>query len=175
MIVGKALEKVFEGLTMVVDNVPISVQFDYGGQKQFIQWQLSKMKSKAQKYPLIWYVIVGHDRQENRTINIDGQLLLFSLSKEEYRHSDRTDRTYIKYLEPLVDLVEKTLSRHPHVQLLERPMNCFPDEPNFGKNNDDDFDSTSSRKKEPKSIGIDIVDAKILKLKININVNCILT
>jgi hypothetical protein len=54
-------------------------------------------------------------------------------------------------------------------------MNCFPDEPNFGKNNDDDFDSTSSRKKDPKSIGIDIVDAKILKLKMNINTNCILT
>jgi hypothetical protein len=71
-------------------------------------------------------------------------------------------------------LVNKTLERHSSIQLYENPINDF-DEPNFGKNNDNDFETLSSRKKDPKSIGIDIVDAKILKLKMNINVNCILT
>jgi hypothetical protein len=174
MIVGMALLKVFENLTLNVNNQDISVQFHFGDQKEYNQWIASKMRSNRQKYPLIWYVISPHERQKNETIDVDSQLILFMGTKQEYNNIQRYQHNYLTYLEPLLKLVNKTLERHSSIQLYENPINDF-DEPNFGKNNDNDFETTSSRKKDPKSIGIDIVDAKILKLKMNINVNCILT
>ena len=174
MIVGMALLKVFENLTLTVNNQDISIQFHFGDQKEYNQWIASKMRSNRQKYPLIWYVISEHERQRNETIDVDSQLILFMGTKQEYNNIQRYQHNYLTYLEPLRKLVNKTLERHSFIQLYENPINDF-DEPNFGKNNDNDFETTSSRKKDPKSIGIDIVDAKILKLKMNINVNCILT
>ena len=174
MIVGMALLKVFENLTLNVNNKDIAVQFHFGDQKEYTQWIASKMRSNKQKYPLIWYVISEHERQKNETIDVDSQLILFMGTKQEYNNIQRYQHNYLTYLEPLLKLVNKTLERHSSIQLYENPINDF-DEPNFGKNNDNDFETTSSRKKDPKSIGIDIVDAKILKLKMNINVNCLLT
>jgi hypothetical protein len=171
MIVGMALLKVFENLTLTVNNQNIAVQFHFGDQKEYNEWIASKMRSNKQKYPLIWYVISEHERQRNETINIDSQLILFMGTKQEYNNIQRYQHNYLTYLEPLLKLVNQKLERHPDIQLYENPINDF-DEPNFGVDNASEF--RGSQKKEPKSIGIDIVDAKILKLKMNINVNCIL-
>lgn len=169
MIVGKALQEVFKDLN--VNGA--SVQFWFGDQKEFVWWQSALMKAKKQRYPLIWYVISEQAPQRNGFIDVESELYLFMDSKPTINNMERVDYTYKPYLEPLYKLVNQTLARHPYIVLKENPIKQYPDQPNFGTNNDAEFTDGSS-KKDPKAIGLEIVDAKILKIKISINTNCIL-
>jgi hypothetical protein len=173
MIVGMALLKIFEGFTLNVDNNDVSVQFHFGKQDEYNKW-VSQMRYNKQKYPLIWYVSDFEDEQKNGTITTESQLILFMGTKQNYNNIERYNYNFVKYLDPLYKKVNKFLERHRDIVLYENPIKLIANEPNFGKNNDNDFDSNSSRKKDPKSIGIDIVDAKVFKIKMNINTNCIL-
>lgn len=172
--VGIALAKVFENLTINVNNQDVSVKFHFGDQKEFNKWQFEQMRYQVQKYPLIWLAPQGNYKtQKNKTIDVESELILFMGTEQNYNNTERYAHNYLTYLKPLTELVENVLSRHPYILLQESPINYF-DEPNFGANNDAYF-GDSSKKKDPKSITIDIVDARILKIKLNINTNCILT
>ena len=176
MIIGIALKEVFKGLTLNVNGVDVPVQFHFGDQKEFNMWVASKMKSNKQKYPLIWYVINNPEPQGNGKLRVESQLILFQGTKSELFNDARYQKTYLTYLEPLYDLVFKTLSEHKFVSLLYggKPI-PYKDEPNFGvdTNSSNDFKNASS--KQTKSITIDVVDAKILRLKMEITPKCIIT
>lgn len=180
MIIGMALKEIFKDKTISVDSQEISVQFHFGDQKEFNYWVASKMKSKKQKYPLIWYVINTPEPQGNGKLRVESQLILFQGTKSELFNDARYQKTYLTYLEPLYDLVFKTLSEHKFVSLLYggKPI-PYKDEPNFGVDTNEpllasnDFNKVSS--KQTKSITIDVVDAKILRLKMEITPKCIIT
>jgi len=141
--VGIALAKVFENLTINVDNQAVSVKFHFGDQKEFNKWQLEKMRYQVQKYPLIWLAPQGqYQTQKNKTIDVESELILFMGTEQNYNNTERYTHNYLTYLKPLTELVERVLSRHQFIQLYERPINYF-DEPNFGTNNDTDFDPNS--------------------------------
>lgn len=177
MIVGMALKKVFEGKTIKVGTDDVSVQFHFGDQKEFNLWISEKMKSGAQKYPLIWYVIQPHERLLNGKIKInDGQLILFQGNdKTQQKNDTRYDNTYFNYLEPTYEMVNDVLKANPYITLLHqgKPIPDY-DEPNYGVDNSNFNDFTSTNVKGEKSIGIVIVDAKILRLKMEITPQCIL-
>jgi len=175
--VCEALKTVFKDLTINVDNQDVKVNFNYGDQNDYNKWQFEMKLWEKQKYPLIWMppsIDVRHHKQKNFTYDVDDELILFMGSELNYNNSERYVYNYIKYIKPLEDKIQSILERHPFIQLYENPVQPY-DIPNFGTNNDADFDSSSSKKKDPKSITIDIVDARILKIKLNINVNCIIT
>ena len=179
MIIGMALKEVFKDLTLNVNSVDVSVQFHFGDQKEFNMWVASKMKSNKQKYPLIWYVINNPEPFVNGKLRVESQLILFQGTKSELFNDARYQKTYLTYLEPLYDLVFKTLSEHKFVSLLYggKPI-PYKDEPNFGVDTNEpllssnDFKKASS--KQTKSITIDVVDAKILRLKMDIYPKCII-
>jgi hypothetical protein len=178
MIIGMALKEIFKDKTILVDSQEISVQFHFGDQKEFNYWVATKMKS--QKYPLIWYVINAPTPLGSGKLKVDSQLILFQGTKSEILNTTRYELTYLKYLEPLYELVNKTLTEHRYVTLLNsgKPI-PYKDEPNFGveTNNplltSNDFATTTA--KQTKSIGIVLVDAKILRLKMEITPKCIIS
>ena len=172
MIVAMALAKVFENFTIKVNNENINVNFYFGDQKEYNDWINSKLKSHSQKYPLIWYVLAPNERKKNETIDIDSQLILFMNTKQNYNNVERYYHNYKTYLEPLQKSINNLLELNPNIILKENPINNF-DEPNFGSGNNAEFTKINSAT-NPKEISIDIVDARILKIKLNIDANCIL-
>lgn len=159
MIVGMALKKVFEGKTIN----DVSVQFHFGDQKEFNAWVVSKMKSGKQKYPLIWYVITEPEPKLNNKLGIKSKLILFQGTKSQIFNNTRFETTYLNYLEPLYHLVSETLNKHKLIRLYDRVLK-YKDEPNFG------IDSNSTTDIN----GVDIVDAKIIYLNMDICAKCIL-
>lgn len=172
MIVAMALAKIFEDFTINVNNETIAVNFYFGDQKEYNNWIANKMKSNSQKYPLIWYVLARNERQNNGTIDIDSQLILFMGTKQNYNNVERYYHNYKTYIEILHISINKLLEKHPNIILKENPINNY-DEPNFGSGNNGEF-SKENKVTNPKNISIDIVDARILKIKLNIDANCIL-
>lgn len=173
MIVAMALSKVFENFTINVNNETINVNFYFGDQKEYNNWIANKMKSNLQKYPLIWYVLAPNERQKNDTINIDSQLILFMGTQQNYNNVERYFHNYKTYIEPLQIEINKLLLKNPNIILKENPINNY-DEPNFGSGNNAELTITRNSATNPKNISIDIVDARVLKIKLNINANCIL-
>jgi hypothetical protein len=179
MIIGIALKEVFKDKTLLVNGVETPVQFHFGDQKEFNMWVASKMKSNKQKYPLIWYVINAPEPQGDGKLRVESQLILFQGTKHELFNDSRYLYTYKDILEPLYELVNKTLSQHRHISLLYGGLPIpYKDEPNFGVDTNDvskkDNDFTKLQSKQTKSITIDVVDAKILRLKMDITPKCII-
>lgn len=177
MIIGMALKKIFEGATIKVGTDDVSVQFHFGDQKEFNAWVANKMLSKTQKYPLIWYVINAPEPLVNGKLRVESQLILFQGTDSQKFNDKRYETTYLNYLEPLYKLVNKTLSANKWVLLLNGNNKPIPykDEPNYGVDTligNNDFQNVA--KKGTKPITIDVVDAKILRLKMEITPDCIL-
>lgn len=179
MIVGMALKKIFEGKTIKVGAEDVTVQFHFGDQKEFNDWVASKMLSKTQKYPLIWYIISDKQRQNSDIISVNSRLLIFQGTKNKIFNDKRYETTYLNYLEPTYELINKTLYSHPYVLVLNNGLKLTEfDEPNYGVDasqpNKADNDFTKKTAKGEKSITIDVVDAKIIQIKMEINAKCIL-
>lgn len=179
MIVAMSLKKIFEGKTIKVDNQDVNVQFHFGDQKEFNKWVASQMLSKKQKYPLIWYVISNIQPQEKDVLSVNTQLILFQGTNANIFNDKRYNTTYLKYLNPLSDLVNNTLKKNKYVKVLNEGKDfSYVDEPNYGvdasQSEKKDNDFTKKTKKGEKSITIDVVDARILNIKLEINAKCIL-
>jgi hypothetical protein len=177
MIIGEALKQIFNGLTITIENRVHDVQFHYGDQKELQQWILIRNRSKLQKYPLIWYVTNNYDQVTKEKFRVESQLILFQLTKREYLNTTRSQTTYLNSLNPLYELVNKTLKRSPFVSLLNngKSIPC-KDEPNYGVETNDPLltsnDFAKKTAKGEKGIILDIVDAKILRLKMIIKPYC---
>ena len=177
MIIGEALKSIFSGLTIQIENRIFDVQFHYGDQKELQQWILMRNRSKLQKYPLIWYVTNNYEQVTNDKFKVESQLILFQLTKREYLNTQRSKLTYLNSLNPLYDLVNKTLSRSPFVSLMNngKPIKC-KDEPNYGVETNDPLltsnDFAKKTAKGEKSIILDVVDAKVLRLNMIIKPYC---
>lgn len=178
MIIGEALKQIFSGLTITIENRVHDVQFHYGDQKELQQWVLMRNRSKLQKYPLIWYVTNNYDQVTNDKFKVESQLILFQLTKREYLNTTRSQTTYLNSLNPLYELVNKTLKRSPFVSLLNngKSIPC-KDEPNYGVETNDPLltsnDFAKKTTKGDKNIILDVVDAKVLRLKMIIKPYCV--
>lgn len=177
MIIGEALKNIFFGLTLQIENRVHDVQFHYGDQKELQQWILMRNRSKLQKYPLIWYVTNNYEQITKDKFKVESQLILFQLTKREYLNTQRSKLTYLNSLNPLYDLVNKTLSRSPYVSLMNngKPIKC-KDEPNYGVEINEPLSTSNDFAKKTakgeKSITLDVVDAKVLRLNMVIKPYC---
>lgn len=177
MIIGEALKNIFSGLTLQIENRIHDVQFHYGDQKELQQWILMRNRSKLQKYPLIWYVTNNYEQITKDKFKVESQLILFQLTKREYLNTQRSKLTYLNSLNPLYDLVNKTLSRSPYVSLMNngKPIKC-KDEPNYGVETNEPLSTSNDFAKKTakgeKSITLDVVDAKVLRLNMVIKPYC---
>lgn len=166
MKIGIALKEVFKDI--IIDG--ISVQYHFGDQQELNAWVTSKMLTKKQKYPLIWYVISPPEPQGNGKLRVDTQLILFQGSKQEELNTTRYEKAYLNYLEPLYTKVNQLLQNNKFVVLLDAFNGIrYKDEPNYGVEASDNFSASKT-----KTATIDIVDAKILRLKMDINPDCLI-
>lgn len=172
MNVAMALNKVFDNFSISVNGIDIKVNFFFGDQKEYNFWVSQKMKNNLQKYPLIWYVLNENIKNKNGTTDVNSQLILFMGTQKNYNNIERYHHNYKTYLNILQNDINKLFERHQYITLYENPINNY-DEPDFGNGNNAEFQKENQRT-NPKSVGIDIVDARILKIKMNINTECIL-
>lgn len=174
MKVGEALKLVFAGKTLTVNNEVRPIQFHYGDQKELNLWISIQDKVRAQKYPLIWYVITPQSTAPNGYTNVNSQLILMNLTKREVLNTTRANTVYKNVINPLYDLVQSTLKSHPFVTLLDRTPLNFDDKPNYGVNESNANDFTSTNKKGEQGIATDVVDARVIPLRMKIKTDCIL-
>ncbi len=174
MIIGEALKEVFTNLTIDIEDKTYDVQFHYGDQKELQQWILMRNSLKLQKYPLIWYVTNGYEQVTNDKFKIESQLILFQTTKREYLNTQRSNLTYLNSLNPLYELVNRVLSRNPYISIMNngKHLKC-KDEPNYGVEASDQNDFTNKTSKGEKSIVLDVVDAKVLRLNMVIKPYCL--
>lgn len=175
MKVGEALKLVFSGKTLTVNNEVRPIQFHYGDQKELNLWISLRDKVRAQKYPLIWYVIANEEDAGNGKTKVDSQLILMNLTKDDVLNTTRANTVYKNVINPLYDLVQNTLDVNLNTNLLNDGKKIpYKDEPNYGVNESNANDFTSTNKKGEQSITTDIVDARILRLRMIINLKCLL-
>lgn len=170
MIIGRAIGRLMVGQTISVDGSDVDLQYNYGNQDALDKFIAQSNKAKARKYPLVFYVINPvKDLNGWKYCNTD--IIIMMNTKEEFLYKERTDKTYIKYIEPAYQKIRTLLSNNPYFQTLEPRKEdkfSYTDVPNFGITQSKVADSKSS-----KSVVTDYVDARIIKINFRIKTNCI--
>ena len=57
MIIGRALGRILEGKSLIVDSKRVELKFNLGNQDSLDKFIAQSDKYKASKYPLLFYVI----------------------------------------------------------------------------------------------------------------------
>ena len=173
MIVGRALGVLFDGMTINVNNSDVTVQNNYGNQDALDKFIAESNKRNARKYPLIFY-ITAPTQYLNGYSYVNSHLVIMMNTKEEFLYKERTDRTYVNYIDPIYHKVVKTLNHSPYVISLapsKREKFNYTDFPNWGIHKD----RQNPHKINDESIITDYVDARKVTLNIKIDTNCLIT
>ena len=95
------------------------------------------------------------------------------VSLDEY-YLDSKNNSYKEVIEPFTELIERTLRRNPYISIMNATHGLeFKDEPNYGVEISSPSDFTTESAKGKKSIATDIVDARVFKIEMLINTNCL--
>ncbi len=177
MIIGRALGHLFDGMT--ITGTPTgdrAVQNNMGNQDALNKFIALSDKRKEPKYPLIFYVINPTQKKGNyRYCNTD--LIIMMNTKEHFEYKNRTDKTYIDYIEPVYEEVVTTLNKNVFVTDLSEKIDrySYTDVPNYGIRNEESNKSVKPVSSiQNKSAVTDYVDARIIKLRLKINTNCLI-
>lgn len=184
MIVGEALRRLIQGQTvdLTIDGQTITraIQCHYGDNKELQKWILHRNNEEVTKYPLVWYVISPYTEDANGYKEVSTQLIIFQSTTIHWLNTMRTVKSYDAIIEPVWQKLKSILAQHPHVEVLggRGKHYVIKDEPSYGVKNDGirlgQSDFVSQQKQGEKSIAIDVVDGRIINLKIRIKTNCIL-
>lgn len=172
MIIASALRELFTGTTLSIpqesETIEREVQFHYGDQKELLLWV--KNRGNLEKYPLIWYVLNKFTEIDGK-FTTDARIVLMQVTKVDTMNVWRSENTYLHILQPLANLVQKKLLENQFLSVLGQPYNKFTqrDEPKYGLSRYND-ETTGA----VKSVSSDIVDAKILTFKMEIQPYCII-
>ena len=167
MILGREICKLFDGININSR----AVQTNMGNQDALDKFIAESDKKKSSKYPLIFYVTNKVYRIENDWRFCKTDLILLMNTDSNLLYKERTDKTYVPYIDPLYQMVTELLNREPHLQVFGRTIGekyPYIDRPNYGIVKGD----VGSRKSN-KSVVTDYVDARIINLDFKININCI--
>lgn len=169
MIISQALSEVFKGITLQVDGVIRTVQYHYGDQKELNKWV--KVRGNLAKYPLIWYVRSSYTEIDGKFFVEKGRIVLLQNTKESEMNDWRSANTYKNVLQPLSKIVQQKLLSNPYVSVYGSLNSKFTqfDEPKYGLPSGNDEKGGSNQ-----SITTDIVDAKIINFKFEIQPNCLI-
>jgi hypothetical protein len=171
MIIGRALGYLFDGMTLTGTPAGTrTVQNNMGNQDALNKFIAESDSREAVKFPLIFYVIAPVETIGNyRYCNTD--LIIMMNTKESLLYKDRTDKTYVDYIEPVYDKVVTALKQNIYVTDLseKRERYSYVDVPNYGIT-----EAKPVSKIQDKSAISDYVDARIVKLRLKINTNCLI-
>lgn len=175
MIIGEALGRLFEGLTLEynIDGNVIEkeVKYHYGDHKELVKWIADK---KGSKYPLVWYVIAPYNEEANDVKNVTSQLIIFQQTQIDWFNTKRTIKSYDAIIEPTWKAVKKLMETNRYIDILGNSENRYEikDEPSYGVTTDDvrlsQNSFTTSTKKGTESVTLDVVDGRIIKMNFRI-------
>lgn len=182
MIIGSALGRLFDGLTvdLVVDGNALTreVQYHYGDHKELLKWVLDRNNGNLKKYPLIWYVTAPY-YEETDYKRTRSKLIILQSTQVEWFNDTRSVLSYDEIIEPTWLKVKDMLFRNPYISVLGDLPTKFiiNDEPSYGLNTNDirlgqnDFSNKATKGDE--SITLDVVDARVIEIDFRIKTNCI--
>lgn len=171
MIVGRAFCKIIDGMSIEVNGQSVSVKNNMGNQDALYKFIAESNRKGRSKYPLIFYVTNRIPEEHNGWKHSDTQVVIMMNTEEPLLYKERTDKTYVPYIEPIYQKLKKTLNEHAYIQVLgERDGLKYPydDIPNYGITKSNVGDGKSK-----KSVVTDYVDARIIDLKFRIKTDCI--
>lgn len=183
MIISKALERFFKGMTVDIINlkgepVNATIQFGYGDKNELNRW-LDRNKTST-IYPLIWYLKGRFFEDDNGWLETaeETQLILFQSTTVDLFNTQRSSLTYENVLAKVSKAVIRKLERSNSFEFIssysDQKKKCLlDDEPLFGEEVEDKIRAYKSSGKENKKLVIDTVDARIIYLKFRINTKCI--
>ena len=173
MIVGRALGLVFDGMSIEVEGSNVAIQNNYGNQDALNKFIAESDKKGSRKYPLVFYLTAPTEFLNGESY-VESHLVIMMNTKEEFLYKERTDKTYINYIDPIYHEIVKTLNRNPYIVSLtktKRERFNYVDFPNYGIHQD----RQNPHKANDQSIVTDYVDARRVNLNIKINTNCLIT
>lgn len=176
MIIGRALGFVFDGLTIEAPSGTLVVANNMGNQDALNKYIAKSDRDESRKFPLIFYV-TGHVKKLGNYRYCDTDLIIMMNTKEHLLYKDRSDKTYRDYIEPIYEKVKQTLQRNIFITDLSEKIDRyeFDDVPNYGiRNEESNKSSKPAAVIQNKSVITDYVDARIVKLRIKINTNCLI-
>lgn len=170
MIIGRAICRLFDGMTISVDGSDVEVKNNFGNQDALDKFIALSDKKQVSKYPLVFYGISEVYKEWNGWKYSDAKIYIMMNTKEELLYKDRSDKVYAKYIEPIYQEVRNILSINPYVQVLGDLQEKFTyeDRPNFGI-----VKGNVGGDKSKKSVATDYVDARIINIDFRIKTNCI--
>lgn len=178
MIIATALKTLFDGQLVNVVNQGVSVDnkavnFHYGDQKELLLW--IKLRGNQSKYPLIWYVLNDYTEHEGWYLT-DAKLVVMQLTKGDPLNTWRQENSYLGIINPVTEMIVDKL-KNQFVQIVSNDLSkkfTYKDEPNYGvSSSEGDFSTT--KESGTRSIVTDIVDARIIRFRLNIKAKCIIT
>jgi len=169
MIVERALKELFKNISVEGR----ATQFNYGTQRELNQWITYQNTNKLVKFPLIWFVCNDYT-EFNDTFRIkNARIIVFMNTEYNWLNETRSEKTYEKWIEPIVKDVVKALKKSLYVTI-------------YGKNDFEKFKYrdvrnyglslvTKNAQEQPKeSVTTDIVDATLIDFDLEIKPICII-
>lgn len=176
MIIGRALGNLFDGMTITVGVDTINVKNNYGNQDALNKFIHESVDKAAAMFPLLFYVI-----NPTRTLGnfkyCDTNLIIMMNTEESFLYKERTDNIYIKYIEPVYNKVVKTMRQSVFVTDLSENVErySFTDVPNYGIINQESNKSIKPISVVQNQSAVSFyVDARIIKLRLKINTECLI-
>lgn len=169
MIVGNAICKILDGMTIDVNGQTIVIQNNLGNQDALDKFIAARDEVSQDKFPLVFYVIAPV-KEFDLWKYCDTELIIMVSTKEPSTYKDRTDETYIPYIEPIYQKIKTLLTQNPYFQNLDSNENKFSyvDVPNYGISGNNVGGSKSNE-----SVVTEYVDARKIKLNFKLKTNCI--
>lgn len=175
MEVGEALKRLFDGKEMTYKEgkltKKVNIKCHYGDQYELNKWVGIQNASNRQKYPLVYYVLGSNKTELNGKVRTKARIILLLSNKYESLNDQRNLDSYKKILNPLFEIIKEEFKLNPYIHVWGSLPKKYDvsDEPLFGISTND----FAKLKEEPKSATIDVVDAKVIDLDLEININCI--
>lgn len=181
MIIGNWFQQFLQGfqVDIIQDNgnpVTADIQFGYGDQDELLKW--IEFKDKGIKYPLIWYPLAEVKERQNWAIT-DNELIILTDSNIKLLNDERFTETYTGIIQPIWDALYKKLLKSSSFNFLggktQEERYQIYDKPNFGVSDNDNIRTSQNSfvSKKSESVVTDIVDARIIAMKFEVNVKCI--
>lgn len=171
MIIGAALGRLFNDLSIRVNNNKVNVQFNYGNQDMLEKFIALSDERQQPKYPLVFYVTSENKITPSGNYHIDTQLVIMAHTNIEFLAKQRTQDVYVDYIDPVYHLLRRTIDRNRQITLLganKEDKFSYVDLPNYGVIRGDVGGSKSNQ-----SVVTDFVDARLINFNFRIKPECI--
>ncbi len=170
--IGKALSVILGDIEIQKGTSKFKAKVHYGDQYELNKWVGIQNSNKASKYPLIYYALNKDYEESEGWVKSEITLILLTDPVYSEMNNKRVVESYEKMLYPLVEKLEKILTKNPNIVVYGGLKNRFKriDEPLMGITNSE-FEKMKTD--AVKGVTTDVVDALIIRFKAEINTDCV--